>query len=69
MKEKDIRLYRSPNIYNSMYTDGYAKLASAIITSGKKENDEVFLNGDWIKILEHMCQLDQVIHNGSNQLT
>lgn len=45
------------------YYDGYAKLASAIITSGIKQNDQAFLNSDWKDILSEMCRLDEVLHD------
>lgn len=45
------------------YHDGYAKLASAIITSGIKQNDQAFLNSAWKEALFEMCRLDEVLHD------
>lgn len=45
------------------YHDGYAKLASAIITSGIKQNDQLFLQSDWKDTLSEICRLDKVLHD------
>lgn len=45
------------------YYDGWAKLASAIITSGIKQNDQVFLNSDWKDTLLEICRLDNLMHD------
>ena len=48
------------------YHDPYAKLAAAILDSGKRCNDTVFLESDWADILREMCRLDNIIYGNKN---
>ena len=48
------------------YHDPYAKLAAAILDSGKRCNDTVFLESDWADILREMCRLDNSIYDNKN---
>ena len=48
------------------YHDPYAKLAAAILDSGKRCNDTVFLESDWADILREMCRLDNIIYDNKN---
>lgn len=48
------------------YHDPYAKLAAAILDSGKRCNDTAFLESDWADILREMCRLDNIIYDNKN---
>ena len=48
------------------YHDPYANLAAAILDSGKRCNDTVFLESDWADILREMCRLDNIIYDNKN---
>lgn len=48
------------------YHDPYAKLAAAILDSGKRCNDTVFLESDWADILREICRLDNIIYDNKN---
>lgn len=43
---------------NSLCKDPWAKLAEAIIDSGVKANDQLFLNSEWFEFLKSICDLD-----------
>jgi len=42
----------------SSYKSPWANLAAAIIRSGERENDQVFLDSDWCDTLKRLCALD-----------
>lgn len=46
------------------YHDPYAKLAAAILDSGKRCNDTRFLESDWAETLRDMCSLDDEMYGG-----
>ena len=48
------------------YHDPYANLAAAILDSGRRCNDTVFLESDWADILKEMCRLDDEISDNKN---
>ena len=51
MTKGDLDRYHSP----------YANLAAAIIESGERCNDTLFLDSDWCDTLRTMCKLDDEI--------
>lgn len=46
------------------YHDPYAKLAAAILGSGKRCNDIRFLESDWAETLRDICSLDDEMYGG-----
>ena len=52
MTKGDLDRYHSP----------YANLAAAIIESGERCNDTLFLDSDWCDTLRTMCKLDDEIY-------
>lgn len=50
----------------TQYHNPYANLAAAILDSGKRCNDTVFLESDWADILREMCRLDNIIYDNKN---
>ena len=48
------------------YHNPYANLAAAILDSGKRCNDTVFLESDWADILREMCRLDNIMYDNKN---
>ena len=46
----------------AQYHDPYANLAAAILDSGKRCNDTVFLESDWADTLRAICYLDDKMH-------
>ena len=48
-------------------SEGYRKLAAAIIRSGERENDQAFLNSEWCETLRYFIKLGQ--QQGSGDLS
>ena len=48
------------------YHSPYAKLAAAILASGKKCDDTLFLMSDWADILREICRLDDLMYGDRN---
>lgn len=48
------------------YYSPWANLAAAIIESGKKCNDQRFLQSDWCDTLRSICRLDDEMHGNRN---
>lgn len=44
------------------YHNPYANLAAAILDSGKRCNDTVFLESDWADTLRYICSLDNEMY-------
>lgn len=47
----------------TQYHDPYANLAAAILDSGKRCNDTVFLESDWADTLRAICYLDDKMYS------
>ena len=45
------------------YRSPWANLAAAIIQSGEREHDVVFLEGDWCDTLKLICSMDDELSN------
>ena len=48
------------------FHNGYANLAAAILKSGEKCNDTLFLESDWAETLREICRLDDIIYGDHN---
>lgn len=50
------------------YHGAYANLAAAIIASGVKSHDTIFLASDWCDTLREICKLDDKIYGGRGSI-
>lgn len=50
------------------YHGAYANLAAAIIASGVKCHDTIFLASDWCDTLREICKLDDKMYGGRGSI-
>ena len=67
MKKQNTGVNMQINTSGKRSSEGYRKLAAAIIASGVRENDQTFLNGEWCETLQYFIKLGQ--QQGSGDLS
>lgn len=59
MKKQITGMNMQLDIADNKASEGYRKLAAAIIRSGERENDQSFLNSEWCETLRYFINLGQ----------